>query len=80
VFGLVLNNAEPYLQGWFKKYLHPEKLLEVNVELKTMTAELAFLIRTFFFLLFGFSIDISLIVLEPVMITGSLVILMILMI
>jgi len=80
VFGLVLNNAEPYLQGWLKKYLQPEKLLEVNMELKTMTAELAFLIRTFFFLLFGFSIDISLIVLEPVMLTGSLVILMILII
>jgi NhaP-type Na+/H+ or K+/H+ antiporter len=63
-----------------KKYLHPEKLLEVNIELKTMTAELAFLIRTFFFLLFGFSIDISLIILEPVMLTGSLVILMILII
>jgi NhaP-type Na+/H+ or K+/H+ antiporter len=80
VFGLVLNNAEPYLQGGMKKYLHPEKLLEVNVELKTMTAELAFLIRTFFFLLFGFSIDISLIILEPVMLTGSLVILIILII
>lgn len=80
VFGLVLNNAEPYLQGGMKKYLHPEKLIEVNVELKTMTAELAFLIRTFFFLLFGFSIDISLIILEPVMLTGSLVILMILII
>lgn len=78
VFGLVLNNAEPYLQGWFKKYLNPEKLKEINLELKTMTAELAFLIRTFFFLLFGFSIDISLIVLEPVMLTGSLVILIIL--
>jgi NhaP-type Na+/H+ or K+/H+ antiporter len=76
----VLNNAEPHLQGGLKKYLHPEKLLEVNIELKTMTAELAFLIRTFFFLLFGYSIDISLIILEPVMLTGSLVILMILII
>lgn len=80
VFGLVLNNAEPYLQGWFKKYLNPEKLKEINLELKAMTAELAFLIRTFFFLLFGFSIDVSLIFLEPVMLTGSLVILMILII
>ena len=68
------------MQGWFKKYLHPEKLKEINLELKAMTAELAFLIRTFFFLLFGFSIDVSLIFLEPVMLTGSLVILMILII
>ncbi|SDM92470.1 NhaP-type Na+/H+ or K+/H+ antiporter [Daejeonella rubra] len=79
VFGLVLNNVEPYLRGWLKDYLHPEKLLEVNIELKTMTAELAFLIRTFFFLLFGYSIDISLIVLKPVVLTGTLVILVILL-
>jgi NhaP-type Na+/H+ or K+/H+ antiporter len=78
VFGLVLNNAEPYLKGWLKDYLHPEKLLEVNVELKTMTAELAFLIRTFFFLLFGYSINISLLVLKPVVLTGTLVIIVIL--
>ncbi|NQV75654.1 MAG: cation:proton antiporter [Bacteroidetes bacterium] len=80
VFGLVLNNAEPYLKGWLKEYLHPERLLEVNIELKTMTAELAFLIRTFFFLLFGYSIDISLIILEPVVLTGILVIIVILVI
>ena len=79
VFGLVLNNVEPYLKGWLKDYLHPEKLLEVNIELKTMTAELAFLIRTFFFLLFGYSIDISLIILRPVVLTGTLVILVILL-
>ncbi len=80
VFGLVLNNAEPYLKGWLKEYLHPERLLEVNIELKTMTAELAFLIRTFFFLLFGYSIDISLIILKPVVLTGILVIIVILVI
>lgn len=80
VFGLVLNNAEPYLRGRTKKYLHPEKLLSVNTELKTMTAELAFLIRTFFFLLFGYSIDVSLIFALPVLITGSIIILVILLI
>ena len=45
-----------------------------------MTAELAFLIRTFFFLLFGYSIDISLIFSVPVILTGSLIILVILII
>ena len=80
VFGLVLNNAEPYLKGRVKKYLHPEKLLSVNTELKTMTAELAFLIRTFFFLLFGYSIDISLVLSIPVVLTGCSIILVILLI
>lgn len=80
VFGLVLNNAEPYLKGWLKDYLHPQKLLSVNSELKVMTAELAFLIRTFFFLLFGFSIDVLLIFSVPVVLTGSSIILVILLI
>lgn len=78
VFGLVLNNAEPYLKGKVKQYLHPEKLLSVNSELKIMTAELAFLIRTFFFLLFGYSIDVSLIFSSTVLLTGTAIMMVIL--
>lgn len=77
VFGLVLNNVEPFLKGKIQKFLHPEKLLSVNNELKIMTAELAFLIRTFFFLLFGYSLDLSLIFNSTVLLTGSLIILVI---
>jgi Kef-type K+ transport system membrane component KefB len=80
VFGLVLNNAEPFLKGWITGFLDPRKLNSVNRELKGMTAELAFLIRTFFFLLFGYSIDLTLIISVPVIITGSIIILVILLI
>ncbi len=59
VFGLVINNIQPYLYGRLGRLLHPEKLAAVSAELKTMTRELAFLIRTFFFLLFGFNIDLQ---------------------
>lgn len=80
VFGLVLNNAEPFLKGKIQKFLLPEKLLSVNSELKIMTAELAFLIRTFFFLLFGYSIDVSLILNSTVLLTGSVIIVVIMII
>lgn len=80
VFGLVLNNSEPFLKGKIQKFLHPEKLLSVNSELKIMTAELAFLIRTFFFLLFGYSIDMSLIFNSTVLITGSMIMVVIMII
>ncbi len=80
VFGLVLNNAEPFLRGSIKEFLHPEKLISVNRELKGMTIELAFLIRTFFFLLFGYSIDIALILSLRVLITGTVIVLVILII
>lgn len=80
VFGLVLNNAEPFLRGPIKGFLHPEKLVSVNRELRSMTIELAFLIRTFFFLLFGYSIDIKLIFTLPVLLTGTVIVLVILVI
>ncbi|HEY1010958.1 MAG: cation:proton antiporter [Daejeonella sp.] len=80
VFGLVLNNSEPFLKGKLKKFLHPEKLISVNTELKSMTAELAFLIRTFFFLLFGYSLDVTLVLSGTVLLTGSAIMLVILVI
>lgn len=80
VFGLVLNNAEPFLKGRIKEFLHPQKLISVNRELKGMTIELAFLIRTFFFLLFGYSIDIKLIFSIPVLLTGTVIVMVILII
>lgn len=80
VFGLVLNNSEPFLKGKIQRFLHPEKLISVNTELKIMTAELAFIIRTFFFLLFGYSIDVSLIFNSTVLVTGGLIMVVVMII
>ena len=60
VFGLAVNNAEGILRGpLLKRFLHPEQLAAELQQLKNITAESAFLIRTFFFLLFGYSITIA---------------------
>ncbi len=80
VFGLVINNIQPYLRGRLQGFLHPEKLGIITGELKTMTHELAFLIRTFFFLIFGFNIDLSLLVSPDVIGTGMLIIVVIMVI
>lgn len=59
VFGLAVNNAGLVLRGArLRRWLHPEQLAAELVPLKSITAESAFLIRTFFFLLFGFSIQV----------------------
>jgi Kef-type K+ transport system membrane component KefB len=59
-FGLVLNNFKSFDYPFVHRFLAMEKLAEATRELRLMTAETAFIIRTFFFLLFGYSIDLTL--------------------
>ncbi len=62
-FGLAVNNAD-LLLGWVRlrtgwRGLTVEDLAPDLHQLKNITAESAFLIRTFFFLLFGYSITLA---------------------
>lgn len=75
IFGLMLNNAGLYIKGKLARYLQLERLTPITEELKLITAETAFIIRTFFFVLFGFSINLLLLNDEQVLIVGSLIIL-----
>jgi len=58
-FGLVLNNTDLFFQGFLKKYFDREKVKPILHDFHNLTLESAFLIRTFFFVVFGFSITIS---------------------
>ena len=62
-FGLAVNNAD-LLLGWLRlrtgwRGFTAEDLAPDLLQLKNITAESAFLIRTFFFLLFGYSITLA---------------------
>ncbi|MVN78741.1 sodium:proton antiporter [Hymenobacter sp. HMF4947] len=62
-FGLAVNNAD-LLLGWLRlrtgwRGITVESLAPDLHQLKSITAESAFLIRTFFFLLFGYSITLA---------------------
>jgi hypothetical protein len=62
-FGLAVNNSD-LLLGWLRlrtgwRGVSTEALAPDLHQLKNITAESAFLIRTFFFLLFGFSITLA---------------------
>ena len=60
VFGLAVNNADLFLRGpRLQRWLHPDQLSSELNQLKSLTAESAFLVRTFFFLAFGFSITLT---------------------
>jgi len=73
-FGLVLNNFSFFDRGFVRTFLSLERLNEVTKELKIMTTETAFIIRTFFFILFGFSINLELLRSVEVITIGLLII------
>jgi len=59
IFGIFLSNVKSLLPRFLKNYLdldHTEKELH---EFHILTAESTFIVRTFFFLFFGFSIQLS---------------------
>ncbi len=58
-FGLLLNNYKLISFDWIQKWLKEDKFDKELEQLKSITAESAFLIRTFFFLLFGFSLNLN---------------------
>jgi Kef-type K+ transport system membrane component KefB len=74
VFGLLMNNWHlvniPRISNMFSK----EKVDETTHLLHSLTAESSFLIRTFFFILFGFSIDLNLVTSSEVILIGSVII------
>ncbi len=59
IFGLIIANMKLFFQGKFKKFLHYEKAHHIYHELHTITAETAFVVRTFFFVIFGLTIAVA---------------------
>jgi Kef-type K+ transport system membrane component KefB len=75
VFGLLINNWEKISFKRLIKYFPHTEVESLRAFLHSITAESSFLIRTFFFLLFGYSIDLSFLNDQTVIIIGSLIVL-----
>ena len=59
VFGLILENRHIFFSGIMKKFLKESEVKRVLADFKLLTAESAFVVRTFFFFVFGLSITIA---------------------
>tara|TARA_Y100000385_G_scaffold134570_1_gene139748 strand:+ start:32 stop:970 length:939 start_codon:yes stop_codon:yes gene_type:complete len=59
IFGIFLSNVKSLLPQFLKNYLELDQTEIELDEFHILTAESAFLVRTFFFLFFGFSIQLS---------------------
>lgn len=58
-FGLVIANMKVFFQGGLQKWLKWEKAKHIYEGLHVITMETAFVIRTFFFVIFGLTISLA---------------------
>lgn len=58
-FGLVLNNTGIFFRGRLSKYADRDKMHDSLHELHLITLETAFVLRTFFFVIFGITISLT---------------------
>lgn len=56
IFGLVIKNIKLFFPGKAQVFIDKEKLHQIYHELHIITLETAFVVRTFFFVIFGLSI------------------------
>ncbi len=76
VFGLVLNNVHLFTRiPLFRRFIEMKTLSVIIRDFKIITAETAFLVRTFFFVIFGLTIDLSVLFNPDVVIIGSIIVL-----
>ncbi len=59
VFGLVLNNHRLFFRGFMKKWIDTRALYGVLHNFRLVTMESAFVMRTFFFVIFGVTITVG---------------------
>jgi len=59
IFGLVLNNTHVFFRGFLKKLIDTEKVVAIRHEFVIITNESSFLIRTFFFVVFGLTMNLD---------------------
>ncbi len=59
IFGLLIANRDIFFQGRLSKFLHVEKAKEIYHGLHIVTLESSFVVRTFFFVIFGITISLA---------------------
>jgi len=57
IFGIILNNYRLFFRGGLKDFIIEEKVEGILNNFKMITVESAFVVRTFFFIIFGWTIS-----------------------
>ena len=59
IFGLMLENKEIIFKRFLNKYVLEEALNHIHINFKLVTLETSFILRTFFFVIFGMTITLA---------------------
>lgn len=59
IFGLLIANMRLFFQGWLSRWLDWKKAKQIYEGLHVITMETAFVVRTFFFVIFGVTISLA---------------------
>lgn len=59
VFGLTLSNYKIFFAGKLRRFIDETVLIRINKEFHLVTLESAFVVRTFFFVVFGLTLDLQ---------------------
>jgi NhaP-type Na+/H+ or K+/H+ antiporter len=59
IFGLIIANMKLFFRGRLGKWLHLERAEQIYEDLHLITMESAFVVRTFFFVIFGITISLT---------------------
>jgi Kef-type K+ transport system membrane component KefB len=73
IFGLTLSNLRLLIHPKTEWIINLDTLTPIINQFRSLTSEFSFLIRTFFFLFFGFTIDVASLVNPEVILLGSII-------
>jgi len=73
IFGIVMNNAKIFYRSKLANHINFDNVKSIGSEFRIVTAETAFVIRTFFFITFGMSIDLALLADPRVLVIGFII-------
>ncbi len=76
IFGLVLNNHKLFFRGKLKEWIHVPSLNGILHNFHLVTIESAFVVRTFFFVIFGITIDLKSLLNMEVLVVSLVIIIM----
>lgn len=77
IFGIMLSNYKIFFKGVLMSLLNEENVNSVLHDMRVVTAETAFVVRTFFFIIFGWSVYLGSLLNIKVIIMGLLILLII---
>ncbi|MDP5121909.1 MAG: cation:proton antiporter [Spirosomaceae bacterium] len=80
LFGLLVNNPALIRPKVLLKYINLDSFKKLGEQLKDITAETSFIVRTFFFLLFGYSINTAVLIEKDVLVIGSMIVVLLLIV